>query len=275
LADTRFTWPEGCAGAISLTFDDGMASQLAIAVPRLNEFGLGGTFYLNPRDDYVEQLAPWREVLAAGHELGNHSINHICAYNHIADPCAGARVLEEQSEADMDYEVGEATRRLRTLFPEQRDTSYAYPCYQSFIGYGAGRQSYVPVVARHCIAGRGLGEIPLSNAPLWCDLAYLWAWPCERKTAAELIGLAEQTAAQGRWGILVFHGVNTGHLPIAEVDLVGLCAYLARQRGRIWSAPVATVARWVLDQRAALGQELPLTNDLRTHSGGRVTSELS
>ena len=57
-------WPGGCKGAVSLTFDDGSQSQLDIAVPTLKEYGLHGTFYINPRgDDWKERLAPWRELL--------------------------------------------------------------------------------------------------------------------------------------------------------------------------------------------------------------------
>jgi hypothetical protein len=53
--DEQFAWPEGCQAAISLTFDDGLRSQLEIAIPRLEERGLRGTFYLNPRgEDWLE-----------------------------------------------------------------------------------------------------------------------------------------------------------------------------------------------------------------------------
>lgn len=44
-------WANDCKGAVSLTFDDGSQSQLDIAIPILNEFGLLGTFYINPRGD--------------------------------------------------------------------------------------------------------------------------------------------------------------------------------------------------------------------------------
>ena len=249
MTDTRFSWPDHCQGAISMTFDDGLASQLAIAVPRLNDFDLRATFYLRPRDDYVHKLAPWREVAAAGHELGNHTVNHPCAHYHLRKAQPGRRVLEEMTLADMGTEITGASRRLRALVPQQGDISFAYPCYQSFVGRGLTRRSYVPLVAQHCIAGRGPGEIPFANDPHCCDLAYVRAWPCERMRAAEMIGLAEQATAQGRWGILVFHGVHEGHLPIAEVDLVGLCAFLARQSDRIWTSPVATVARWIVNRR--------------------------
>ncbi|MDT7892902.1 MAG: polysaccharide deacetylase family protein, partial [Armatimonadota bacterium] len=42
-------FPKGCRAAVSLTFDDGLKSQLEVAVPLLNDRGLRATFYLNPR----------------------------------------------------------------------------------------------------------------------------------------------------------------------------------------------------------------------------------
>jgi peptidoglycan-N-acetylglucosamine deacetylase len=56
MSTNQFTWPDGCQAAISLTFDDGLPSQLALAIPILNRFDLRGTFYVNPRDNYREQL---------------------------------------------------------------------------------------------------------------------------------------------------------------------------------------------------------------------------
>ncbi len=69
-------FPHGCEGAVSLTFDDGAQSQLDRAIPILNEHNLKATFYLNPRGDWKTRLASWREVALAGHEVGNHTVNH-------------------------------------------------------------------------------------------------------------------------------------------------------------------------------------------------------
>ncbi|HDM88590.1 MAG TPA: polysaccharide deacetylase, partial [Candidatus Bathyarchaeota archaeon] len=79
---SSFSWPKSYRCAISLTFDDGLTSQLRIAVPLLNEFGLRGTFYLNPRGEWRRNLAPWREVFESGHEIGNHSLSHLCSCNY-------------------------------------------------------------------------------------------------------------------------------------------------------------------------------------------------
>ncbi|MBX3014908.1 MAG: polysaccharide deacetylase family protein [Caldilineaceae bacterium] len=236
-------WPSACQGAVSLTFDDGLASQLNLAIPMLDKYNLQATFYVNPRDNYQEQLIPWRAAAATGHEVGNHTISHPCSKNFAFISDNGRRGLEEMSLADMEQEIVEAGRRISAVIPAQTAVSYGYTCYQPFVGRGANRQSYVPVVAKHCVAGRGRGERP--NDPRYCDLWYLWSTPCERMTGAELVGLAEQAATQGRWTILTFHGINEGHLSVAAGDLEELCSYLAHNRERLWTAPVATIAQRV------------------------------
>jgi peptidoglycan/xylan/chitin deacetylase (PgdA/CDA1 family) len=238
-------WPNGCLGALSLTFDDGIQSQLDIAVPLLNKFGLHGTFYINPRgDDWLELLNPWQEVASAGHEIGNHTLSHACSSNFSIDP--GARGIDTMSLKDIEVDILEAQRRLDEVFPGQKSRSFCYPCYEAFVGKGRTRQSYVPIVAKYFVAGRGRGEI--ANSPANCDLHYLWSWPVERSSGAQLVGLAEQ-ATQGRWGIMTFHGIHQGHLPVADVDFQELLGFLARHKNRIWVATVAEVAQRILDRR--------------------------
>jgi len=236
-------WPTGRQGALSLTFDDGTQSQLDLAIPMLDKYGLLATFYVNPREHYKEQLIPWRAAAQTGHEIGNHTINHPCSKNFAFISQNNRPALEEMTLDDIDAEIAGAGQRIAEVIPEQGPVSYGYTCYQPFVGRGATRQSYVPVVAKHCVAGRGRGEQP--NDPRHCDLYYLWSTPCERMTGAELVGLAEAAAAQGRWAILTFHGINDGHLHVGVGDLEELCAYLARNRERLWTAPVAAIAQHV------------------------------
>lgn len=234
-------WPEACQAAVSLTFDDGVSSQLQYAVPILNRHDLQGTFYINPGEDYREIFAAWKDVPRSGHEIGNHSVGHPCSANYAFTRQLCRRALEDMTLAEIEDDILEAGKRIEEVFPGQEGVSFAYPCYESFVGRGANRQSYVPVVARHCVAGRASGSRP--NDPLHCDLSHLWSMPCEHLTAATLIGMVEQSAALGHWLILTFHGINDGHLQVADRDLQELCAFLARQRHRIHTAPVASVAR--------------------------------
>jgi peptidoglycan/xylan/chitin deacetylase (PgdA/CDA1 family) len=240
-ADFSFAWPRECRAAISLTFDDGLRSQLAVAIPTLEERGLCGTFYLNPRgEDWQERLAAWQPAHEAGHEMGNHTMAHPCSMNT-------GPILQGWTLAQIEEDVVEAQRRLGTLFPGER--SFAYPCYESDVGRGPTRTSYVPVIARHFAAARARGEAPWGNDPLYADLHYLSSWEAERKPAWEMIGLVEECVLRGWWGVFTFHGVNEGHLPVAEHDLCGLIDYLVRHQERVWTAPVIRVAMYVEEHR--------------------------
>jgi len=240
-------WPNECKGAISLTFDDGLESQLAEAVPMLDDHGLRGTFYLVPRGDRWERnLSRWQEAGRRGHEMGNHSLGHTCSLG-FRDRDDGAPALENMTIADIETDILAAEERLRGAFPEQSARSFCYPCYMDYVGAGPTRQSYVPVVAKHFIAARGQGEF--ANHPATCDLHYLWSWPAQRLSAWTLCGMAESCAAQGRWGIFTFHGIGEGHLPIAAHDLDAFLEYLERNEDRLWVAPVNQVAQRIIEWR--------------------------
>jgi len=244
-------WPPPHTGALSLTFDDGMPSHLETVVPELDRRGVRGTFYLNPRGDEDEnspsswrkQLEAWLPAAWAGHEMGNHSLTHPCSLNI---PMDWAPNLLEMTLADLEQDLQEAQRRISSAFPAQKATSFAYPCYETSLGRGLHRLSYVPLVARLFAAGRARGE--LANDPHFCDLHCLSSWNVERQTSAFLIGLAELAAAQGRWGIMAFHGINEGHLPVSGVDFSEFLDHLARRQEHIWVAPVAEVAVYIQEQ---------------------------
>jgi len=251
MAGSKSIWPNGCLGALSLTFDDGMESQLKVALPLLDGFGFHATFYLNPRgEEWRELLGPWREVAAEGHEIGNHTLSHPCSANFSGDPRGPG--LESMELKDIEDDILEAQRRLDEAFPDQGERTFCYPCYQSFVGRGRTRQSYVPIVAENFIAARGRGEV--ANHPAACDLLYLCSWPVERASGPELVGMAERTT-QGRWGILTFHGIQQGHLPVADVDFRELLEFLGNNERRIWVAPVVEVAKRVVDWRKENGYD--------------------
>ncbi len=174
MANISAGWPEGVAGAVSLSFDDGSQSQLDIALPILEEYGLLGTFYINPSgEDWLERLAPWRDASQRGHEIGNHTVEHICCRNY--SPSPDRKSLESSTLDEIEADVAEADQRLDALLPERPARTFCYPCYQSYVGEGSTRQSYVPVIARRFPAARGRGEA--ANEPALTDLHYLSSWP--------------------------------------------------------------------------------------------------
>lgn len=245
-------WPDGYSGALSLTFDDGQKSQLQKAVPILNDLDLQGTFFLCPKgDNWMDVLSPWREAFDAGHEIGNHTISHICS--RALSPSRNRRCLEETTLGEIEADILEASLRIRALIPEQEELTFCYPCYSSHVGQGHSRQSYVPIVAKHFPAGRGIGEFPFGNYPATCDLHYLWSWPVEGKSGIELVGLAERTAAYSQWGIMTFHSIDEGRLSVSQWAFRELCDFLDRNRNRIWVAPMVTVALRIIEWRKSVG----------------------
>jgi peptidoglycan/xylan/chitin deacetylase (PgdA/CDA1 family) len=60
---------------IVLTYDDGINSQLNIAIPQLDSAYLTATFFL--MGNMTEATLPrWREVGKKGYELANHTLYH-------------------------------------------------------------------------------------------------------------------------------------------------------------------------------------------------------
>ncbi|MFC1525398.1 polysaccharide deacetylase family protein [Candidatus Latescibacterota bacterium] len=241
-----------CQGGVSLTFDDGMGCHLDRVVPALDERGLRGSFYLLPRgDDWEDRLAPWREVAAAGHEIGNHTLSHTCSGNY-----TGVRGgLELSSLERIEDDILQAQQRLLPLAPHQDRWTFCYPCYCTFVGQGRGRRSYVPVVARHFLAGRAGGEYGFGNHPATVDLACFWAQTAERMGAFEMIGLAEELTHRGQWVVFVFHAIDGSRLSVASEDFLALLNFLARRRDSIRTATVAEIAGDISHYQAVTGQQ--------------------
>jgi peptidoglycan/xylan/chitin deacetylase (PgdA/CDA1 family) len=246
----KFRWPGGFKGAVSLTFDDGMQSQLSLGIPLIERFGFRGTFYINPIDNYRERLKPWKEIADRGHEIGNHSTAHPCSCNFLGDP--EGRGLENMTLQDIRSDVVEAHSRIRQIIPNASRT-FAYPCYQTSVGRGLNKISYVPVIAEIFLAARAGGERGYANSPLACDLHELWSWSADRMSYEEMIGLTIRAVSEGRWAVFTIHGINEGHLPTSDHDLTGFLRFLDTHRDEIWVAPVVEVAEFIIGERRELG----------------------
>ena len=245
MADESFWAPY--RGAVSLTFDDGHPTQLAHAIPLMDQAGVKGTFYLNPSGkNWMKRMEPWVEVGRRGHEIGNHTLSHICTSNLWGERGG----LEDRTLAEIETDILAARERLVQVAPDRKDWTFGYPCYNTFVGEGLRRQSYVPLVAKHFLAGRGPGEYGFANFPNVVDLACVGSTCCTRMGAFEMIGLVEALASRGLWQVLVFHEIDGSRLTTASWDFKLLLEYLQRRSKEVWCAPVAAVARKIADARA-------------------------
>lgn len=237
---TPFKWPDGKRVAISLTFDDGRPSQVDAGTALLDEFGVKATFYVVP--SAVEQrLDGWKKAVSAGHEIGNHSLNHPCSGNFL---WARNRALEDYSLVQMKDELAGCTARIQQLLGVT-SRSFAYPCGQKFVGRGKDTKSYVPVVAELFQSGRGwLDEAP--NDPRYCDLAQITGMESDGKDFDEILPLIEQARKDQLWLVLAGHEMGeAGHQTTRLSMLRKLLAYAKDPANGIWIAPVGTVAKHI------------------------------
>lgn len=238
-------WPGGCRSAVSISFDDGRDSQLSHAVPHLDERELRATFYVPMRSGKaLAEYEPWLDVAARGHEIGNHTRGHVCSRNFSFRPDGTG--LEDKTLEEIEADILAAEAQLRELFPTQTERTFAYPCYQTYVGEGLTRRSYVPVVAKHFVAARSTGEHGFFNNPLMVDLHCLNCVSYGIRNALEIIGLVERCCQRGHWAIVTYHGIDSGR---AQRDFVELLDHLVERRDKIWTAPVVEVAKHVLEVR--------------------------
>jgi peptidoglycan/xylan/chitin deacetylase (PgdA/CDA1 family) len=240
-----FPWPEGARAAVSLTFDDARASQVDVGLPIFDRHGVKVTFFLVP-SNAEQRLAGWKEAAAAGHEIGNHSLDHPCTGNFV---WARQKALEDYTLERMQRQFLDANARLRDLLGVTPEV-FAYPCGQTFVGRGLDTRSYVPLVAATFVAGRGwLGEAP--NDPERCDLAQVLGMEMDGKDFEQVRPLLEQ-ARQGRsWLVLAGHDIGEPGVQTTRAGMLEkLLPYLRDPANGFWTAPMGTVAHAIRRVRA-------------------------
>jgi len=241
---TKPFWPQNKRAALSLSFDDARPSQWENGLPLLDRYGVKGTFYVMPRrveHDFNE----WKNALANGHEIGNHTMTHPCSGNFTF---VHGNALEEYSLAQMEAEIQDANSALQSLLGATPRT-FAYPCGQTYVGRGAETQSYVPLAAKHFLAGRGYNS-ESANDPTFCDLAQLMAIPADVKEFSVLENHFDKTLQDGHWLILAAHDVTAdGRQSIAPRVLEEICHY-AERHSELWVDTVANIAAYVKAQRS-------------------------
>lgn len=243
---STFRWPEGKRAAVSLSFDDARLSQIDVGMAIFAAYGSRATFYVS-LPNVEQRLAGWREAVAYGHEIGNHTFNHPCTGNF---DWARPYALEGYTLERMRSELVEANRRIEELLGVSPET-FAYPCGQTFVGRGRQVQSYVPLVAELFLAGRGwLGEC--SNDPAFCDLAQVTGRPLDNTTFEQLEPTLAEARAGGQWLVLAGHEIGgVGRLNTMPATLERLLEYAQTPQSGLWLAPVDKVARYIHEQREA------------------------
>lgn len=240
-----FQWPEGKRAAISLTFDDARESQVTKGIPILDEYGVKATFYILVRN-LERQLDAWKQAVNTGHEIGNHTIAHPCSgnFSFIGDD----RALEDYTLEKMRHELVEANNIIENLLGVE-PVSFAYPCGQKFVGRGKNLKSYVPLIAKEFLTGRGWMD-EWANDPAFCDMANLMAMELDGKDFEQVKQLIDRTLANGGWLIFCGHEIGEGGRQTTySSTLKAICEYAQKPANGIWLDNVQSIANHICKQR--------------------------
>lgn len=245
--EDTFEWPEGKKMGLSLTFDDARVSQIDKGIPLFDKYGVKGTFYVS-FENMFERTDKWREAVANGHEVGNHTVLHPCTGNFT---WTAGRDLESFTLEMIQEDIESAGKTIKDSLGINA-VSFAYPCGQTFVGRGVNTQSYVPLVATMFETGRSwLDEGP--NDPEFCDMAQLLGMEMDGKSFREIKALIESSKRTGKWLILVGHEMNTRGEQTSYLNtLEAICKYAMNPANEIWIDNVQNIASYISQKRSEL-----------------------
>ncbi|MES3023527.1 MAG: polysaccharide deacetylase family protein [Pseudomonadota bacterium] len=242
-----FAWPHGQRAAISLAYDDALASQLDHAIPALNKYGLKATFYLTLASPTIEQRLPeWRAAAANGHELANHTLFHQCARARPGREWVGPdHDLDRMSVAHMSEQVALANTMLYAI-DGKRERTFTAPC----IDREAGGKNYIDAIKGKFVA------IKLNGGGVVADMDKLDPYAVGVEFPAgvsgrQLIDVAKRAAAQGTMANFTFHGIGGGQGAVSVEAHEALLAYLAAHPHIYWVDTFINEMKYVKQHQAA------------------------
>ena len=214
-ADTeasRRAWPDGFQAALSISFDDARRSQIDLGLPVIDQLGIPATFFVLPHGVDLARRG-WQELVAAGHEIGNHTARHPCSAQLLLEPPPRHRGPQPRRHGQARSPTPTpGWPRCSASSPAASPTRAATP---SSVG-ARDTQSYVPLVAERFVAGRTFNDVAI-NSPVHGDLAQISAMNSDGLTFEQLRPTLEATLDDGAW--LVLGGHEIGHRGDAETTM--------------------------------------------------------
>ncbi|MDN3923178.1 polysaccharide deacetylase family protein [Roseateles violae] len=236
-----WAWPGGAKAAVSLAYDDALASQLDTAIPALDKAGLRASFYLILSSETLRsRMADWRAVAARGHELGNHSLFHQCSRQAPDRGWVSAdNDLDHTSASQMAAQVRVGNTLLQAI-DGRSERTFTAPCGESL----AGGQDYLALLKSDFVAIKaGFGGVVADMRGL--DPHRVAFVAPAGASGAELIALVQQAAQAGTMINITFHGIGAEHLSVSAQAHAELLAYLAAHREIYWTDSFINIMNYV------------------------------
>lgn len=228
------SWPNDARGAVSLTYDDGLDSQLEFGVPQLQAAGFKATFFLT-QENMEARLSDWQHVASLGHEIADHTETH---------PCALARYNAAGFERT---QIAPMEAFLDANFGATRPRFYAYPC--GLIGLGRGPASvrfgrYSRLLSQDFAAARTVAGLPNDPRHAWNRRMHLSAFEPTYDADDPTLAFTylRRAMRDGHWAILVFHDILPKRTSEGETSAAVHKRILDFINGQaLWCAPMGEV----------------------------------
>lgn len=213
--ETDFVWPEGQRLAVSLSYDDGLDSQLDNAVPALDALELKASFYILPNARSVNnRMEEWRELAERGHELGNHSIYHPCRRSlPEREWVPRHHDLDGYSLEQMMEELATANTFLKAL-DGRAERTFTIPCGDMMPGI---EEEYHRKLQEVFVAYKGQGVAS----------GFSVVWAPQYVSGETLIAYVKNVPEGISLVNIIFHGVGGDYLSVSSEAHSELLGFLA------------------------------------------------
>ena len=195
----RSPWPRGKRAAVSLTYDDGLDSQLENVAPQLDEFGLKATFFLT-EENMEARLADWQALARRGHEIADHTMTHPCEFaGYTAERYAREQLAPMETFLDAN-------------FGKARPRSFAYPCGDTRLGKGSAAvrsAAYRAALGSTFLDARTVVGEPNDPRKVGRDRFKLNGFEptYDSDDPRPASAYVQRAIDRGHWAILIFHEV--------------------------------------------------------------------
>jgi peptidoglycan/xylan/chitin deacetylase (PgdA/CDA1 family) len=230
-AQDKIKWPGNAKAAIVLTYDDGLASQLKVAVPQLNDAHLKATFFLTGDINHLT-IPEWRTLSKKGHELANHTVYHPCTIRD-DNPVAS----DNYTVQGMLQEIALMNNFLYAVDGKIART-YAYPCTETL----AGGKSYVDSLrkyghVKYARIGGDADDAVITDFEKLDPLQVPSYGLDDNTTGTQLITFVKKVQQSGGMGVIMFHGIGGDYITTSAEAHKELLTYLSDNKKDIWVAP--------------------------------------
>ncbi len=229
------TWPGFASGAVSFTFDDNCANQLAVALPMFNEYGFKMTFFTVI--NWGPNWAALQQAASEGHEIASHTLSH---------PSLGTLSYSQQ-----ETELKNSQEDIDSRIAGQECLTIAYPnCVE-------GDTS---LCGKYYIAGRGCsGQVEPGTPKDFLNISsIICGSQGSVQTTQNFIDKMVAAERMNGWTVFLIHAIDgdNGYSPTKSGAIQGALDYLNTNRDKLRESSFVNAVRYIRERNNVSVKEI-------------------